>query len=212
MIQDTEKREYRRNLPHIQPEDGVFFVTFRLNGSLPVKVIKELQEERDFNIRQIKRNNMSKFKLTSAIVEEQNSHFDKFDSHLDNASYGPTYLTNRHIAIIARDAIHYLDGKDYELICYCIMSNHVHMIVCKTSRILYQILQTLKRFTAREANKALNRDGKFWQKESYDNLIRSRNELSNKIQYVLNNPVKARLVNSWEDWEFSYCRKEFLEM
>lgn len=207
-----EITEYRRNLPHIQPKDGVFFITFRLDGSLPKKVIYELQDERDDNILQIKSKAKSKADLISALLENQDLYFNKFDTLLDDASTGPTYLSQKNIAIIVKDAIHYLDNKDYILICYCIMSNHAHMIVYKTKRVLYKILQSLKRFTGREANKLLDRQGAFWQKESYDNLIRSRNELSNKIRYVLNNPVKAGLVNSWEDWEFSYCRKEFLEM
>lgn len=82
----------------------------------------------------------------------------------------------------------------------------------KPNEFYYRILQSLKRFTGKEANKLLNRQGAFWQKESYDNLIHNREELTNKIEYVLNNPVKAGLVDNWEDWEFSYCGEEFLEM
>ena len=207
-----EITEYKRNLPHIQPKDGVFFITFRLDVALPKKVIYELQDERDDKLLQMKNKAKSKADLTSALLENQDLYFGKFDTLLDDPSTGPTYLSQKNIAIIVKDAIHYLDNKDYILIYYCIMSNHVHMIVYKTKRVLYKILQSLKRFTGREANKLLDRQGAFWQKESYDNLIRSRNELSNKTRYVLNNPVKAGLVNSWEDWEFSYCRKEFLEM
>ena len=197
-----EITEYKRNLPHIQPKDGIFFITFRLDGSLPKKVIYELQDERDNNILQIKSKAKSKADIISGLLENQDLYFNKFDTLLDDPSTGPTYLSQKNIAIIVKDAIHYLDNKDYILICYCIMSNHVHLRIYKTKRVLYKILQSLKRFTGREANKLLDRQGAFWQKESYDNLIRSRNELSNKIRYVLNNPVKARLVNSWEDWEF----------
>jgi len=203
-----EKRTYRRNLPHIQPEDGIFFITFRLDGSLPIEVIKKLQEERDLMIAQIK----SKSDLKSDILRAHNIYFDKFDALLDNPSTGPTYLADKKIAAIVKDAIHFLDDKDYKLICYTIMSNHVHMINYKTRRVLHRILQSLKRFTGKEANKLLNRQGTFWQKESYDNLIRGREDLTNKIDYVLNNPVKAGLVDNWEDWEFSYCGEEFLEM
>jgi len=166
-----EKRIYRRNLPHIQPKDGVFFITFRLDGSLPIEVIKKLQEEKDFMIAQIKKK-ASKSDLKSDLLRAHNIYFGKFDALLDNASTGPTYLADKKIAAIVKDAIHFLTEKDYRLICYTIMSNHVHMIVDKTKRVLYRILQSLKRFTGKEANKLLNRQGVFWQKESYDNLIR----------------------------------------
>ena len=40
------KSFYRRNLPHIQPVDADLFVTFRLAGSLPKKVLAQMAEER----------------------------------------------------------------------------------------------------------------------------------------------------------------------
>jgi len=69
----------------------------------------------------------------------------------------------------------------------------------------------LKRHSAREANIILSRNGSFWQKESYDRLIRDRNDLAEKIEYTLYNPVKAGLVDDWRDWQFTYCKDEFLE-
>ena len=36
---------YRRNLPHFQPPGATIFITFRLNGSLPKRIIKQLLEE-----------------------------------------------------------------------------------------------------------------------------------------------------------------------
>jgi hypothetical protein len=41
------KEFYRRHLPHWQPREAVFFVTFRLKNSLPDEVIKALREERE---------------------------------------------------------------------------------------------------------------------------------------------------------------------
>ena len=41
------KPEYRRNLPHLQPEGATFFVTFRLVDSVPRVVMKQWQEEKE---------------------------------------------------------------------------------------------------------------------------------------------------------------------
>jgi putative transposase len=41
------KEFYRRHLPHWQPRNAVFFVTFRLKNSLPDEVIEALREERE---------------------------------------------------------------------------------------------------------------------------------------------------------------------
>lgn len=72
--------------------------------------------------------------------------------------------------------------------------------------IVTNILRLLKGSTARECNKILNRTGAFWQHESYDHVIRSEDELNRIIEYVLNNPVRAKLVDNTHDWKWSYCK------
>jgi len=39
---------YKRNLPHYQPDDVNYFVTFRLAGSLPNKFLIEYNKEKEF--------------------------------------------------------------------------------------------------------------------------------------------------------------------
>jgi REP element-mobilizing transposase RayT len=122
------------------------------------------------------------------------------------------------------EALHYRDGKVYDILAYCIMPNHVHVVfvVGRTGSPPFEgsrnaipsygepiplqtILQSLKRHTARQANLKLGRQGRFWQEENYDHVPRDSHELERIIQYVLNNPVKAGLVDGWEDWRWSYC-------
>ena len=67
-------------------------------------------------------------------------------------------------------------------------------------------MQSLKRYTARQANKILGREGAFWQDESYDRMIRDGEEYARIIDYVLENPVKAGLVSKWEEWRWTYCK------
>jgi REP element-mobilizing transposase RayT len=71
---------------------------------------------------------------------------------------------------------------------------------------LTEILQSLKRHTARQSNLILGRSGAFWQDESYDHIVRDQAELERIIKYVLNNPVKAGLVDDWIKWKWSYCK------
>jgi REP element-mobilizing transposase RayT len=162
----------------------------------------------------------------------QSVYFGKFDKLLDASDFGPTWLKKKEIAEIVKDAIHFYDNKKYNLVCYTIMSNHVHQVFkplvgrisdstnlpseAEASRnrvsgyIVTKILQDLKRFTARECNKILNRTGTFWQHESYDHVVRDYDELQRIVKYVLNNPVKTGLCEKWEDWKWSYCNKSYL--
>jgi len=73
-----------------------------------------------------------------------------------------------------------------------------------------KIMQDLKKYTAREANKILQREGDFWQHESYDHVVRNVDELNKIVKYVLNNPVKAGLCKTSDDWVWSYYNPKYL--
>lgn len=73
-------------------------------------------------------------------------------------------------------------------------------------RSLASILHSLKSFTSNQANRLLQRSGQFWEHESFDHCVRDEEEWTRIIAYVLNNPVKAGLVDNWQAWRWSYSR------
>jgi REP element-mobilizing transposase RayT len=84
------------------------------------------------------------------------------------------------------------------------MPNHAHILcIPSAANSLASIMHSLKSFTSKEANKALNRSGKFWQKEYFDRYIRNARQFRNTVAYIENNPVKANLCEKPEDWPFS---------
>jgi putative transposase len=228
------KTYYRRNLPHYQPPNATYFISFRLAGSLPVEIIR-LKEEREAEEKRltviVHKNEQAK-----KISEEQNRHFSKFDALLDKGSTGPMWLKDDRVASIVAEAMHYRDGAEYELIAYCIMPNHVHLVIYMFENVeqtsvcsnghdrtevrstahfqnykLVRVLRNFKGSTSREANKILQRSGAFWQHESYDHVVRDGKELDRIISYVLNNPVKAGFVDEWRKWKWSYCKYDVEE-
>ncbi len=107
------------------------------------------------------------------------------------------------------------------------MANHVHVVMDLSIqetyipdqeigiapeneyRQLFQVMKSIKNYSARTSNEVLNRKGNFWQKESYDHLVRNGKELTGIIRYVLENPVKVGLVSRWEDWPFSFLNPKY---
>jgi REP element-mobilizing transposase RayT len=84
-----------------------------------------------------------------------------------------------------------------------VMPNHVHTIF-QPHTAMPAIMRWLKGRTSRAANWILGRTGTpFWQDESFDHWIRSEEELQYLIEYVENNPPKAGLVESKEQWRWS---------
>jgi len=74
--------------------------------------------------------------------------------------------------------------------------------------LLSSILQNHKKISAKKSNKILNRSGAFWSKESFDTIIRNDTHFFRRINYSINNPVKAGLVNKWKDWKWTYLHPE----
>jgi putative DNA methylase len=108
------------------------------------------------------------------------------------------------VAKIVQDSLLHFDGERYWLSSWVVMPNHVHLLVtpCQSWSIS-RILKDIKSFTAREANKVLERHGQFWMEDYFDRYIRNGNHFKSVIQYIENNPVKARLCKRPEDWPFS---------
>ncbi|MEM7118634.1 MAG: hypothetical protein AAF614_39820 [Chloroflexota bacterium] len=206
------KFSYRRRLPHFQPEGYALFVTFRLKGSIPQAVLEEWQQQKAIAENRLRLIQDSD-ECRRERYDEQKGQYGRYDRFLDQASHGPTWLKNKQIAQILVDAMHYRDEKVYGLDAFCLMSNHAHIVFEPLAKedgsyhSLPSIMHSLKRFTAEKANLVLGRTGRpFWQPESYDHVIRDRGERERIIKYVLNNPVAAGLVESWDEWPWSYCK------
>jgi REP element-mobilizing transposase RayT len=206
----AENREhYRRHLPHWQPRGATFFVTFRLKGSLPHEVIELLLAKQEREKRELAAR-------PPGSPQDVPNDFSRWDSVLDDGGFGPRWLLQADVAAIVKEAMHHRDGQEYDLYAFCVMPNHVHAVFEPlekeglTEPSLNKIMQSLKRHTARKANMVLGREGPFWQDESYDHAVRNSAGFLRIIHYVLDNPVKARLVSKWEDWPWSYCKPGLL--
>lgn len=178
-------------LPHWSREDAVYAVTFRLADSLPLEVVAAWREER----RELDRRALQAGRGPSAEearrLDELGS--ERIEAFLDSAR-GACWLRNDAVAQIVRDALFHFAGERYELHAWCVMPNHVHLVIEPTgSWSLAEILHSVKSFTAKRANAALGRDGEFWQAEYYDHLVRDEADYGRAVEYVLGNPAKAGL-------------------
>ena len=155
----------------------------------------------------------------SKVLIVRKQFFTQYDQLLDTIEDGPAYLLNEHIAQVVCDELHRFDGQFYNLIAYTVMSNHVHILIDTSFQVqeinnteelsenytnLDQIMKRIKGPTAVYSNRILNRKGQFWERESYDMYIRNEKMKNNVIAYILNNPVKAGIVSSWESYKWNH--------
>jgi REP element-mobilizing transposase RayT len=106
---------------------------------------------------------------------------------------------------IVFNAIRFLDGKKYELYAVVVLNDHVHLIINPINT-LSQIMHSIKSFTAHEINKTTGREGKLWQDENFDRVIRDEKEFLEKINYIANNPITANLAERYEDYKWLYIK------
>ena len=205
---------YRRHLPHWQPAGATLFVTFRLAGSLPGGAIAALKAKREQEERALPQASDERERQKRVYLDARRA-FGRWDAALDISNSCPARLADPRIAAVIVEALHYRNERVYDLLSFCVMPNHVHLVCTPLQRedgtyhALHRILQSVKRHTARQANRILDQQDALWQGESYDHVVRDTDELARIVEYVTNNPVKAGLASDWKAWPWTYvCRSE----
>ncbi len=187
-------------LPHWFRDNATYAVTFRLADSLPVAVVQRYRKEKESLEFQIKNatEDANQTALRDLKKKQAQLYSDSLDAALDEG-FGNAWMKDPRIARIVADSILHFDGERYDLGAWCVMPTHVHLLVSpKAGHELSGILHSIKRQSARQANIVLEQSGEFWQKESYDHIIRDADDYWNQRDYILRNPRKANLG----EWEF----------
>jgi putative transposase len=201
---------YRRHLPHFQPRGFPLFITFRLANSLPIETVARYSAE-TVEVEQALRKIADSSERYRLKENEYRRLFEKWDNALHTTQLVVSYLGRDEVAAVVVNCIHYHDGEWFDLVAFCIMPNHVHLILTPKAKFesaddsLAEIMHNIKRNSAKQANQILGLTGAFWQHENFDHVVRNEMELERIIQYTIFNPVKAGLVDDWTKWKWSYC-------
>lgn len=133
--------------------------------------------------------------------------FQRFDPPL----YFITFCAFDRQPVLAADAFHtcfsdYLSQKSAEGIAcgeYVIMPDHIHMFL-RIDPHRYQLGKTIG-FLKQALSKplrALAISTPHWQPGFFDHIVRSADSYTAKWEYVRGNPVRAGLVEKYEDWPY----------
>jgi putative transposase len=203
----------RRHLPHWDVPNAAYFVTTCLKGSIPPQGLLDLARYRaDLHRRS---------RPTEVTEEEWQARcwklwFVRAESWLD-CRPANRLLEDPVLAQIVENSMFHFAGERYDLLTYVVMPSHFHWLFQPLAKWVEtlpdeeptpreRIMYSLNRFTATACNRLLQRKGKFWQGESYDHWVRDVDELERIMRYIEENPVKAGLVKSPEQWPFSSAR------
>lgn len=133
---------------------------------------------------------------------------------------------------IVIDSLRYCQQqKGLKIHAWCIMSNHVHLIISAAHNNTSDILRDFKKFTSKEIIKAIEENDKesrkdwmlavfreagslnsrnntyqFWRQDNQPKELFSPQFTVQKICYIHNNPVEAGLVEKPEDYLYSSAK------
>ena len=180
-------RYHRTHLPHFEAGEVPQHVCFRLGDSLPQHLLQQWERE------------------LKGLPEAEHHKRRRIEEALDQG-HGACWLRRPEIAALVRDSLQYFDGVLYNLHAWVVMPNHVHVLVIPLDdHSLSGIAHSWKSYTAKQANKMLERNGKFWHEDYFDRFVRDDDHFEAIVNYIHLNPVKAGLCTNPEDWEWSSC-------
>lgn len=195
------------HLPHWVTDSAIYHVSFHLADSVPLA-----QQRRWLNERQdlLARAHTAVCPLDKEeLMRLQYLFSDKVEEYLD-AGYGSCILKNAEVANVVQQSLLLFNRNRYQLHAWCIMPNHVHVIFQVLNGLdVSKIVHGWKSYTAHRINKLLNRLGRLWHVDSYNHIIRSREEYFVQIRYVWKNPEKMG-AKTWS-WRWMCLQESNLQ-
>lgn len=183
--------ELTGNLPHWRQEGTTYFVTFRTADSLPQEKLLQWQEEREKWFSEHPEPHSS---------EDRRDYRERFSNRINHwldAGYGECLLRQPKYQEIVENALRYFNNKRYYLDEFVVFSNHVHAIVSPLgNHQLSDIIHSWKSFTSHQINKLTGRSGAFWQKESFDHIVRNPDQIERIRKYIRDHSNSESMVEA----------------
>ena len=190
-VPDLKKRLgwYSRGYhPHFDGPMVVQSVGFRLADSVPKRLLRRWRQEVEEDLE---------------LDKARAVRLERLVSRFEDTGYGACHLRRPAVARLVQESLLHADGDRYRLIEWCVMPNHVHVLVEPLRTPLPDIVRMWKSTTARQANRLLGRSGPLWMRDYYDRFIRDSRHLEAVRRYIWLNPVQAGLCREPEEWLWS---------
>ena len=109
---------------------------------------------------------------------------------------------------VVLNACKFFNGQRYQIFCLVVMRDHVHMLMqplAKSDNKLWSlssIMHSMKSYSSKQIPKVMKHIGTVWQDERHDHIVRDEREFQIFWEYIRQNPVKAGLSVTPEEYPF----------
>ncbi len=133
---------------------------------------------------------------------------------LEGAVYFITFNTWEKLELnpaarqVVLNACKFFDRQRYQIFCLVVMPDHVHMLMQPLAKSdnkfwsLSSILHSMKSYSSKQIPKVMKHIGTVWQDERHDHIVRDEREFQVFWEYIRQNPVKAGLSVTPEEYPF----------
>ena len=112
--------------------------------------------------------------------------------------------------ILIETLFHYRDREAYALHEFVVMPDHLHLLLTPSpSASVEKAIQLIKGGSSYRIRKARSQKMQIWQVGFHDWTIRDLSDWQTKIEYIHTDPVRAKLVEKPEDWQYSSASGKF---
>lgn len=113
------------------------------------------------------------------------------------------FFERQNYLYFLRQLRHHLVDQSIDIVAYCLMPNHYHLLVYLRSDSLSERMQSFVLSYTKAINQRYGRCGSLFQGRFQSIWVDSEEYLLHLSRYIHLNPVKAGLVKHPQDWEFS---------
>ena len=112
------------------------------------------------------------------------------------------FVSNKVFGIFEQKLLDSLQNYKCSTHVYLFMPDHLHFIV-EGNEVGANIKMCVELFKQKTGYWLSQNLSKFkWQKDYYDHITRNDEDIRNQIKYILNNPVRAGLIENWEEYPY----------
>ena len=114
----------------------------------------------------------------------------------------PYFVDRQHVDVVLEQILRAAADTDFAIIAYCFMPDHVHLLIeaCSEASDCLRFIKRAKQFSGYHFRQRFGRP--LWQRYGYEHVLRDDEETLGIARYILENPVRARLVARVEDYPF----------
>jgi putative transposase len=118
------------------------------------------------------------------------------------AERAPLFVREDAVSLVLLELSRTCDVEHFAVIAYCFMPDHLHALVegMRDDCDLRRLARVFKQRSSFQWKRRMK--GELWQRSYFEHVLRDDEDTFQVAQYILDNPVRAGLVKSPENYPF----------